>query len=436
MSAWPRTLVVSQAHIRGNSNTAVTLGSLLADWPLDRIRYIYADEDRPEGPDEHGDWNLTLRSVPVYRLLIRPSFRRWVRQELTAPGIPSGIGCGSRGSMASEAEVARAWADLLPYNVPEPLWQWLRAFSPEVVFSPLGSIRWISLVAEIALALQARIVPDFRDDWPEVFYRFSRWARVPRSALTRRLHAMLRNVSVVTCGSDQMAREYSRRYGVHAEGFMRCVDTVPHRPALRPSTDVLRLSYVGGLHLKRWEVLDQLGHALERLRLEGVSASLSIYAPARDVLEHRGRLIRPDIVDVVGTLAPSDVPSILAAADVLVHVESFDETIARFTRLSLSTKLPEYLASGKPLLGIGPPSLASIQYILECGAGLVVAEQNADVIATAVRHLAGRADLRTALGEAGWQAARSRHDGDKERERFRALLSRVAAGKSAPASSA
>ena len=190
-------------------------------------------------------------------------------------------------------------------------------------------------------------------------------------------------------------------------------------------TGPLRLLYVGGLHLERWKVLDCLGEALAQLRLDGVQVSLSIYAPAGDVLEYKERLARRGISQVVGTLAASDVQATLATADVLVHVESFDEDIARFTRLSLSTKLPEYLASGRPLLGIGPQALASMTYIRECGAGLVVTEPGADAMMATVRRLARDPDLRAALGEAGWNAARSRHDGDTERKRFRTLLSTV-----------
>jgi hypothetical protein len=427
---YPRVLTVGQMPITAQGNTALTLASLFADWPPERLRQLYADESTEDGPDGSGGWHVSLRSVPVYRTL-RPFVDGYRRRSAgprptdLLPGIVSGS--TGRWSLRNGGAVARAWADLLPYEVSPALSRWVRDFLPDVVFSPLGgSTRWIALVDRIAAGVQAPVVPFFGDDWPEVIYRFSGWVAVPRSVLARRLRRVLSTSPLLACGSDEMAREYGQRYGIPAEGFMRCVPIAQDRPAPPNGTAPLRLLYVGGLHLRRWEVLDRLGDALARLRDEGVPASLSIYAPAGDVAQCRERLARPGVVEVVGTLMAADVPATLAAADILVHVESFDEEVARYTRLSLSTKIPEYLASGRPLLMIGPRGLASLEYVRRCRAGLVVNQPDADAIAGAVRRLVREPALRAELGEAGWLAARSRHDGDRERARFRALLAGVA----------
>jgi glycosyltransferase involved in cell wall biosynthesis len=168
---------------------------------------------------------------------------------------------------------------------------------------------------------------------------------------------------------------------------------------------------------ERWKVPDRLGEALQTAARW--SPGFTVDPCARgDVLEYKERLARRGISQVVGTLAASDVQATLATADVLVHVESFDEDIARFTRLSLSTKLPEYLASGRPLLGIGPQALASMKYIRECGAGLVVTEPGADAMMATVGRLARDPGLRAALGQAGWNAARTRHDDTRKGSDF------------------
>ena len=50
-------------------------------------------------------------------------------------------------------------------------------------------------------------------------------------------------------------------------------------------------------------------------------------------------------------------------SNVLVHVEAFDKDSARSTRLSLSTKIPEYMMSNRCILAIGPATIASMQYL-------------------------------------------------------------------------
>ena len=52
-------------------------------------------------------------------------------------------------------------------------------------------------------------------------------------------------------------------------------------------------------------------------------------------------------------------------ADILLHVEAFDEKSKKSTRLSISTKIFEYLYSGKIILGYGPADVASMEYLEE-----------------------------------------------------------------------
>ena len=54
---------------------------------------------------------------------------------------------------------------------------------------------------------------------------------------------------------------------------------------------------------------------------------------------------------------------ILNNCDIPVHVESFDKKSRIATRLSLSTKISEYLSLGKPILAIGPEEIASMRHL-------------------------------------------------------------------------
>ena len=59
-------------------------------------------------------------------------------------------------------------------------------------------------------------------------------------------------------------------------------------------------------------------------------------------------------------------------ADVLVHVESDDPEVLQNTRLSVSTKIPEYLSSGRLVLGFGPLNVASLALLKKYSLGVVV----------------------------------------------------------------
>lgn len=421
----PRVLFICATPLHTASNTGLTFGSLFDGWPVDRLRQVYSDEDRPDGQDDAGNWNLTLRSVHGFRTVFSASFRARVRERTAPLGVPSAIGTATTNSAQKAIGLARAWAEFLPFELSDGFWRWLEKDPPDVLFSPLGSLRFVSAVDTIAKRLRTLVIPFFCDDWPIALYRFGPLVLPPRLALRRRIASLMTRTPVLLCGSDAMAREYEHRYGIEALGFMRCVSVPASFTRARDPEGPLKLLYVGGLHLGRWQVIEALGDALRRLEAAGEQATLSVYAPGRDVAALRERLERHGLVRVVGSIRPEDVPAILTQANVLVHVESFDEAIVRFTRLSLSTKLPEYMAAGRAILAIGPASLASIQYVRDTGAGLVVPDAAPAAISDAIRRLARDPVLTTALGRAGWEAARRRHDGESERARFRALLSHV-----------
>jgi hypothetical protein len=65
----------------------------------------------------------------------------------------------------------------------------------------------------------------------------------------------------------------------------------------------------------------------------------------------------------MGSLSKDELNEVIREADVLVHVESFDRNSIESTRLSVSTKIPEYLAMGRPVLAVGPPDVASMEFL-------------------------------------------------------------------------
>ena len=70
-----------------------------------------------------------------------------------------------------------------------------------------------------------------------------------------------------------------------------------------------------------------------------------------------------NVSEYMGAVNSTELCKVLNNADVLVFVESFDEKYIEKTKLSLSTKLPEYMSLKKPILAIGPETIGSIDYI-------------------------------------------------------------------------
>ena len=127
-----------------------------------------------------------------------------------------------------------------------------------------------------------------------------------------------------------------------------------------------------------------------------------------------------------GEVLPADlVDETLTRADVAVHVESFDPRAVAYTRLSLSTKIPSYLAAGRPILAVGPPGIASIRYVERHGIGLTVTRPDVGEIASSLQRLADT-DLRRELAERAERVFREYHNASEVRRRFVASLGSAA----------
>lgn len=184
----------------------------------------------------------------------------------------------------------------------------------------------------------------------------------------------------------------------------RVVAGAPPTSTTVSETEGFTVGFVGTL--KPWHGVEVLLEAFARLARSDARSRLRIVGdgPQREALtEQAARLGVSDRVDLVGAVAPEDMPGELAAMDVAV---------APYPRLPdfyfSPLKIYEYLAAGLPVVAsdIGPCS-----DILDGGGlGVLVAPGDATELAAVLAGLRSDAGLRTELGQAGRRAAMTRHD--------------------------
>jgi glycosyltransferase involved in cell wall biosynthesis len=303
----------------------------------------------------------------------------------------------------------------------------IEAFEPQIIYTMLGANTVLRLVRDVHARCGVPIVPHIMDDWPSTLYRSSIFRPILRPRMKAGWRMVLAHAPLkLTIGQD-MADEYSRRYGGTFTPFMNAVEPefLVRSPTLVEARRTVRVTYVGGLHLGRWQSLLDIGAALEALQSEGHDAELLIYTQPRFESEAK-RLSLPGVIRVVGSLAPSDVPAVLRSADILVHVESFNSRARKYARYSISTKIPECMGASRPVLAYGPDELASIRYVSNSGAGVSVGRRDRKELIQALRTLLDSAALREELGGRGLEVASRYHHAEGQREQLRSMLAAIA----------
>ncbi len=418
-------MIIGASAINQSSATGITLTNLFSNYPAEKVAQIYDDRIVPDSKycmQYYRFSSLNISAVKIGKRLLH-NFRsrrsRFIRTSVESNNVnlSNSIGNSTFG----------AWGDIFPFDIPPELSAWVECFDPDVIYSTLGSVRMMNLVLKLSEEFKLPVVPHFMDDWPTSEYSNS-WLMFPYKFVMRaKLRSVLAKSSVALTISEDMAYEYQERYGGNFVDFMNCVDLgtplplgVEHRH--RP----IKFAYIGGLHLNRWKVLGDVVRALQLSMDSGYSVILEIYSPEADLNVYRSVYQSYSVVSHIGSLTQCEVSKTMSAVDVLIHVESFlPEDVAR-TRLSISTKIPQYMASGKPIFAYGPAWLSSIRYVQASGGGRVSScREDILNLSRLANELIENETLRDVLGCKGRAVAEERHARTKVSAAFSNTLAGV-----------
>ncbi len=379
---FPRVLHVGFNPIGNPTNTGLTLGSMFSDWPEEDLLQLYLRSRSTSSRRLSNEIVAPARVAPMDGL-VRSVLGRRLPAALD-DGLNNSVSRSTQKiSMRSRLRVTATVAnDIGPVWLPRPLLDKIREFDPLVIHSLLGGARVMRLVLKLSKRLDLPIVPHFMDDWAENIFADGQLLGVARRTVESTLGQILdRSPLLLTIGEDMQA-EYQTRFNVPAVVVGNGVDVGEYtllrtrRPTGATSTKTMR--YVGGLHLGRADVVRTVGEALGARAESAGRWILELYVPPSDA--ERAKHLESTVTSIVhgGSTPPAEVPALLVAADALLFLESSMENIARFTRLSVSTKVPQYLAAGRPTLVLGPADQGSVRTLMRAGTTAVFAGSGGD----------------------------------------------------------
>lgn len=201
-------------------------------------------------------------------------------------------------------------------------------------------------------------------------YRFylRKWVR--KSVAISDLHYVI---------SDVQKKDYDECFHVNNKILTKFSDFTQPPNIKTVFSSPLQLVYTGNIGLNRWKSLAIIARALQKINENGVRAQLRIYTANEISKRIRKELDILDSSFIMGKKSPDEIEKIQADADILVHVESMDLKNRLLVRQSFSTKIVDYLKSGRAILAIGPQDVASIKHLNDNDCALV-AESEEEVI--------------------------------------------------------
>lgn len=363
-----------------DNQSSITIGSYFDSWPKDCISQVVCGvfNVKKRGKVNRNTFMLSIDDIFI--------LNRWVANKRTAKVIGDSllpvITKQSTFFFRIKESIRRFFtstSELFPYNFSNDLLQFINEFKPDFIYSTVDRAQVILLLDEIRLVTGAKIAPHFMDDFPTTIFK-SPLTLLHRKYILNKLYKLIKSSKICFCISNSMCEEYKKRY--KRNNFyilMNCVEKYQGNIVkYRAKNDKYVFFYAGGLHLKRDSVLLILCNYLSRIIERDIV--FNIYTSVRDWEQCKDSFSNFSFINYRGYQSVKEINLSMLQSDVLVFLESFDQTVKEYTKYSISTKIPEYLSTGVKILAIGPPDIGSIAYLKNNDAAYVIDDITNDEI--------------------------------------------------------
>ena len=369
----PRVLVIAANPFSDINNNGKTLKSIFSVFPKDSLCMFYTrPQDNVIGDGVYASSYYAVAEMDIIRSILHQS-----------------RSCG--GVQVFDGEKDKAIANNKTYRwflngrlkdvgwLRSLLWRtrrwdtqdfkdWYLACRPDIVFALLGGASPLFTISkEVASKLNIPLALYFTDDYLLHSPQKSLFDKIRYRKNLKAFKDIVEFSSIRFCIGELMCEKYSDFFKKPFYPIMNVVDIKPFNP-YQTNNVKPRCSYFGSLWLDRWKMLVRLASIIGDVADIYVYSSSELRPEMREALSQTGiRLCKPVLGDAY--------QSAIFNSDYLLHVESDSLEYRERTALSISTKLPEYLVSGKPIIGFGPKEIASMRLLNDNGIGIVISSE-------------------------------------------------------------
>ncbi len=271
---------------------------------------------------------------------------------------------------------------ICPWKKSQSLDIFLKEFSPDIIVLPTYGYSYINKLAlHISKKYNVPIVSYISDDeyslhqrsWSPLYWINRLYQRIW-------IKKGFNNSKILYTISNIQNEYYKKIVKCPCKVLTKGLDFSSEIPTVSVPKQPIRLFYAGNIGSGRWRSLKVIADAIEDFNQKGNIYEFNIYtgSPISDTL---GSLFNVNGVHLNGFVHPNKIKKIIEDSDILVHAESFKKADRLAVRQSFSTKIVDYLHSGKCIIGIGPIDVASIEFLLVNNAAIIIKEPE-DAIST------------------------------------------------------
>lgn len=353
-----RILVISNNPFSKTNNNGKTLASFFKN-PAFEVSQLYFSDEKPTD-NYYGNF---------YKISDRDILNRFLKNGNTSPNIINNSNSNTSKINIKKSNFTRLIREIL-WKITkwksEDLIRWLDNINPDIIFFCAGDSVFAYRIFDFILnKYNSKSIVYVTDDYilPRKTINIFWWLR--RNLVLRRLKNSLGMSDLFIVISEQMRSRYRDIFGKDSIVMINATK-INKRENLENKSNVLNFVYAGGLNFNRYKTLSLISDAISKNNANSEKkAYLKIFSGSKLDEEQLNKIEIEGSSKFYGFLNEKELEVELNKADVLVHVESFEKIIIESTRLSVSTKISEYISLCKPILAVGPDNIASMKFLDE-----------------------------------------------------------------------
>ncbi|MFW7410991.1 hypothetical protein [Vagococcus fluvialis] len=359
-----RILIINDYSIKNNDAVGITLRNLFLESGSDfEVMEIFKKSKTNQVPLEVKSLKVSPKVMPIY------SFFNYLKAKKN-----KGIASEKLSTVNNSSNIKSKIKDYIMFYSEYIMFidnreiKKIRNFNPEYIYTVGGSVFSLKYSLNISKKLNIPLVIHYMDNWKETLFNGS---KILNKKLNYLVTLIDRQASSIISISDKMRKSYTKKNNASkmyvlmnpVNPFIKEIDNNENIKGKK------NISFIGGVHLNRWEELLDIASIIKKNNLEN-KVNILIYSNSPRTKEFN-KLFENNVIIDCGNLPHEELYKAYQKSDVLLHVESFNKTVMQYTKFSMSTKIPEYMAIQKPILYYGPANIAVGEYISEHKVGLV-----------------------------------------------------------------
>jgi len=367
---YPKILIISHNALSEHQSNGKTLNSIFKSWPADKIAQIYTLPEIPESKNCKKffcitDYDQIESIINVFLQRKRKACRYLTIQErLFYQDKRHRI---IRKLKSSFLSLVRDILWSLNLWKTKELLDWVDNFDPELVFILGGDSKFIyNIGLFISTYKKIPLILYFTDDYNEYNFNFNLFNLLKTYLIRKKIKNTIKKAQLVFAIGEDMALEYSNKFRKKVFVLRYCAEEkaiIKINNLIGRKGDDFHISYLGNIGLGRWRSLEMIAKAIDELSIKEKNIIFNIYSLEKPSNKQLLNIKKYKNTFFRGAIRGNEIDKVLITSDIVVFVESFQKRYKKLTRLSISTKINEYIAYGKCIFAYGPIENGTIRFL-------------------------------------------------------------------------